>query len=80
MNQEVKIPELVVYQCKNPNHKPAVAEKGGQMLCSDCVNEFLARNVGMMEEVRPEPKLVDPTEANETPGFGSEGFVPGGAE
>ena len=73
MNQEVKIPELVVYQCKNPNHKPQVAEKGGQLLCSDCVNEFLARNVGMMEEVRPEPKLVEGTVT-------SDGFVPGGAE
>lgn len=71
MNDEIKIPELVVYTCKNPNHKQQVAEKGGQLLCSDCVNEFLARNVGMMEEVTPKPQLVDA-------GVYEPGFVPGG--
>lgn len=53
MNEEVKIPELAIYKCQNPSHKPVVAEKGGELLCTPCVNEFLARNVGMMQEDMP---------------------------
>lgn len=52
MNQqgEIEIPELVVLGCRTCGRK-AVSEKGSQMLCQHCVNEFLARNIGMMVPV-----------------------------
>mgnify|MGYP001819240905 CR=1 FL=1 len=74
MNDKIKIPELVAYTCMNPNHKDQVAEKGGQLLCSDCVNEFLARNVGMMSEVSEVKQKPTVVPDNPVP----EGFIPGG--
>lgn len=48
--QEVTIPTLTKYECPRCKRQ-AVAEVDSQMLCQSCVNEFLARNVGMMQEV-----------------------------
>lgn len=50
MENEVRIPELAIYQCPRCERK-SVAEAGSQLLCQPCVNEFLARNVGMMQPV-----------------------------
>ena len=52
--QDIKIPELAVYRCQDPNHQPQVAEKGATLLCQQCVNEFLARNVGLMAQDKPQ--------------------------
>ena len=46
-----------VYQCERCGRK-AVAEANAQMLCQNCVNEFLARNVGVMQPFEPEQKVV----------------------
>jgi len=59
------IPKLVRYVCNN-GHPPTVAEAGGQYLCQNCVNEFLAKNVGFMEEVPDAPPENQPTTAVKT--------------
>jgi hypothetical protein len=51
MHEEVTIPVLIKYECER-GHKPAVAEEGTQMMCQTCVNEFLARNVGLMKPMQ----------------------------
>lgn len=56
MEEEIKIPELAVFECKAcGNQKVEVRE--AQMLCQNCVNEFLARNVGLMtiKQQKPSP-------------------------
>lgn len=59
MEQEVKIPVMAHYKCPTCGAS-AVAETGGQLLCQQCVNQFLARNVGMMEEqVAPTREHLD---------------------
>lgn len=35
------------------------AEKGSQVLCQNCVNVFLSKNVGLMEEVIDNPNSPD---------------------
>lgn len=50
MQNEVTIPVLAKFECPRCKRQ-AVAEEGSQMLCQPCVNEFLARNVGMMQPV-----------------------------
>lgn len=49
MENEVRIPDLRVYRCPRCARK-AVSEVGSTLLCQPCVNEFLARNVGIMNE------------------------------
>ena len=56
MEQEIKIPELAAFKCPSCS-KTTVAEKGSKILCQECVNLFLARNVGMMEEIEPKRHL-----------------------
>lgn len=77
MNEEVTIPTLAKFECPRCKRQ-AVAEEGSQMLCQPCVNEFLARNVGMMEPVeeRLTQQDVVPLPPVETGG----GFVPGEPE
>jgi hypothetical protein len=53
MKELPPIPTLVRYVCES-GHQPTIAEAGGQYLCQNCVNEFLAKNVGFMREL-PEP-------------------------
>lgn len=50
MENEVTIPVLEKFECPRCKRQ-AVAEQGSQMLCQPCTNEFLARNVGMMQPV-----------------------------
>jgi DNA-directed RNA polymerase subunit RPC12/RpoP len=57
MENEVKIPVMAAYKCPTCGAS-AVAETSAQLLCQQCVNQFLARNVGMMEEQR-QPSLID---------------------
>ena len=57
---ELRIPELIKFECPRCR-KQAVSEVGSQILCQSCVNEFLARNVGMMVPVaedKPEQPVV----------------------
>ena len=77
MQEEVKIPTLAKFECPRCKRQ-AVAEEGSQMLCQPCVNEFLARNVGMMEPVeeRLTQQDVVPLPPVETGG----GFEPGAPE
>ena len=73
MQEEVTIPTLAKFECPRCKRQ-AVAEEGSQMLCQPCVNEFLARNVGMMEPVmaeQPESETIQPL-----PPRGGE-FIPG---
>ena len=58
--QDIQIPVMTGFRCGNPEHEPQVAPKGSKLLCQGCVNDFLARNVGIMEEVQAEeaPKPV----------------------
>ena len=49
--KEVTIPDLTIYQCGGCGRK-TVAEVGRQLLCDNCVNEFLARNIGVMQPVK----------------------------
>ena len=51
---DVKVPELAVCRCGNPEHQPQVAEVGATLLCQNCVNDFLARHVGLMAQDRPQ--------------------------
>lgn len=44
------IPQLVHVACSKCKGV-AVAEKGQKVLCQNCVNEFLASKVGIMEEL-----------------------------
>jgi DNA-directed RNA polymerase subunit RPC12/RpoP len=69
MEQEVKIPVMAHYKCPTCGAS-AVAETGGQLLCQQCVNQFLARNVGMMEEQRPQPVPTAPPAGGFVPGPG----------
>jgi hypothetical protein len=62
MENEVKIPQLEVQQCNRCNRQ-VVVEVGSQTLCQQCVNEFLARNVGLMQPVVNEPQGVIPLDA-----------------
>jgi hypothetical protein len=48
-----QIPQLAVYRC-NGCGEETVAAVGSQMLCQNCVNQFLARNIGIMQPVPPE--------------------------
>lgn len=79
MNEEVTIPTLAKFECPRCKRQ-AVAEEGSQMLCQPCVNEFLARNVGMMEPVNNETddaaQGIVPLPPVDTGG----GFVPGEPE
>jgi reverse gyrase len=45
----------------------AEAERGSKILCQTCVNGFLARNVGLMEEEQPNLGLVPSPEKKEAP-------------
>ena len=44
------IPEFERIMCPTCG-RTSVAEKGTQSLCQNCVNEFLAKNVGLMQAV-----------------------------
>ena len=48
MSNEQPIPVFHRIQCPTCGRK-GVAEKGKQVICESCVNEFLARNVGIMQ-------------------------------
>ena len=50
---KTQIPQLAVYRCGSCGEE-TVAAIGSQLLCQNCVNTFLARNVGVMEQVPPE--------------------------
>jgi hypothetical protein len=66
-SNEIKIPELEIYQCSNCKRK-VVAETGSQLLCDTCVKEFLARNIGLMipvEDTQSELDFLDPTPKEE---------------
>jgi hypothetical protein len=52
-----KIPDLAVFECPGCGNK-TVAEKGSTLLCNNCVNAFLARNVGTMQEVPDGPAEI----------------------
>ena len=57
--QQKPIPVFARYVCPTCNGE-GVAEVGQKLLCQNCVNDFLAKNVGMMipvaetEEVQAE--------------------------
>jgi len=59
-NEQQPIPIFVRIICPTCGRK-GVAEKGKQVICESCVNEFLARNVGIMQE----EELPAPTETGE---------------
>lgn len=48
------IPTLAVFRCPTCG-KQSVAESGNKIMCQECVNQFLAKNVGLMEELVAEP-------------------------
>ena len=50
----MKLPDLAIYQCTACGHEQP-AELGSQILCQNCVNKFLARNVGLMQAVPDNP-------------------------
>lgn len=82
MNERQSKPDLVEMACPRCQRN-AWAERGAQMLCQSCVNEFLARNVGLMEEVddRLGPDqvvpLTDPREGTIERAALKDGFIPG---
>ena len=63
-NEKQPLPVFVRLSCPTCGGE-GVAQKGSQVLCQNCVNAFLAKNVGLMEEV-PE----------QDPDFGTEDGVP----
>lgn len=59
MNEDIKIPELVIYECER-GHK-VVSQVDQTIVCQDCINDFLARNVGVMKPVVAEPPHEAPS-------------------
>ena len=51
------LPSLVRYVCKTCGNDTIQVE-GSTILCQDCVNTFLARNVGVMEPENPNSGVV----------------------
>lgn len=47
---EQPIPVFIRIECPTCGRK-SVAEQGKQVICESCVNDFLARNVGLMRPV-----------------------------
>ena len=72
MNQQrIPKPDLVELECPRCK-RTAWAERGAQSLCQPCVNEFLARNVGLMVERVEEDEVIPLPPAG--------GFAPGGEQ
>ena len=44
-----EIPKLALFTCPTCKNE-TVAAQGSRILCQDCVNTFLAKNVGLMIE------------------------------
>ena len=63
------IPELARYTCPSCLGS-TIAEAGQKLLCQECVNQFLAKNVGTMEQEIPEPPTPPHTTAVEGEGTG----------
>jgi len=61
--QPIPIPVFIRIICPTCGRK-GVAEEGKQVICETCVNEFLARNVGLMQPMTEEHQPA-PTETGE---------------
>ncbi len=62
MTDRQPIPVLVRVHCKSCGGE-SVVQKGQQVLCQNCVNAFLAKNIGLMEEEKEEPQFIGAGEA-----------------
>jgi hypothetical protein len=59
MNNELQpIPVFIRIICPTCGRK-GVAEKGNKVICETCVNEFLARNVGLMQPMQEDNTKPD---------------------
>ena len=79
--QYPEIPTLRIFECGNCGESQVAAE-GSALLCQNCVNTFLARNVGLMTPVEeaPQEEMFGPPKAEvpEVGGSNTDGFTPGG--
>lgn len=57
MTELKEIPKLVRYVCDSCG-STSIQVEGAHILCQDCVNTFLARNVGLMQPEQPKLETV----------------------